>query len=415
LICLNQDLVLNIMLLWENNAFGSLIRHPRKEICLMGKARQSIWKEWQKTILRLLAPDYLMGITFPDWCRLLMEIRFSITPSSWLKAGSITAFSILNSIVGTIEDRRYGDRIRKTETRDPVFIIGVARSGTTFLFNLLTRDRRFAFPNLYQASNPHTFLTTENAVAGGTSRFIPDKRAQDNVEQSWQTPAEDEQALAILSRCSSTLSTLFPNNRAYFARFRSFEMVSEEEIENLKNAYRYYLRKLSWKYNRPLILKSPLNICRIRLLREMFPKARFVHIVRNPYHLFQSAMHMNERINSLRALQKAKDQDLAQMLITRYREMMKSYLEQRSLIPEEYLHQVHFEDLEAEPLAEIRKLYQSLSFPHFSEAEGRLRAHLENISGYRRNLYEDLSPEIISQINESWGFWLDQFGYRRCD
>ena len=36
------------------------------------------------------------------------------------------------------------------------------------------------------------------------------------------------------------------------------------------------------KYNRSLLLKSPPHTARIRLLLEMFPNARFVHILRDP-------------------------------------------------------------------------------------------------------------------------------------
>jgi len=320
---------------------------------------------------------------------------------------------MLNWMIGTVEERCYGDRIAQTRIPAPLFIIGLPRSGTTFLFNLLTRDRRFAFPNLYQVSNPHTFLATENTVASFTSGLIPSKRAQDDVELSWRAPAEEEQALAILSLRSSALSTLFPNNRAYFERYRSFRLVAEEEIESWQNAYRHFLRKLSWKYNKPLILKSPLNLCRIRLFTEMFPDAKFVHIVRNPYHLFQSAMHSRQRTGTLRSLQKAKDQDRVHTLLTSNQEVMKSYLEQRSLIPEGQLHQLHYEDLEAEPLVTVSKLYQSLNLPRFSETSECLSAYLGSISGYRRNLYEELSPEIITKINDSWGFWLDHFGYQR--
>lgn len=37
-----------------------------------------------------------------------------------------------------------------------------------------------------------------------------------------------------------------------------------------------------------LILKSPAHTARLKLLHELFPQARFVHISRNPYEIYQS-------------------------------------------------------------------------------------------------------------------------------
>ena len=53
-----------------------------------------------------------------------------------------------------------------------------------------------------------------------------------------------------------------------------------------------FLAKLSTDYNRPLVLKSPPHTGRIRLLLELFPDARFVHIRRDPYTVFRSTRHM---------------------------------------------------------------------------------------------------------------------------
>jgi hypothetical protein len=37
-----------------------------------------------------------------------------------------------------------------------------------------------------------------------------------------------------------------------------------------------------------LVLKSPPHTARVRLLREIFPGAKFVHISRDPYEIYQS-------------------------------------------------------------------------------------------------------------------------------
>ena len=45
-----------------------------------------------------------------------------------------------------------------------------------------------------------------------------------------------------------------------------------------------------------IVLKSPPHTCRIRTLLEIFPKAKFVHIVRDPYVLFPSTVNLWRRL-----------------------------------------------------------------------------------------------------------------------
>lgn len=42
----------------------------------------------------------------------------------------------------------------------------------------------------------------------------------------------------------------------------------------------------------PLLIKSPVHTARVRLVLGLFPRARFLYIHRDPYEVFQSAVHM---------------------------------------------------------------------------------------------------------------------------
>jgi len=54
----------------------------------------------------------------------------------------------------------------------------------------------------------------------------------------------------------------------------------------LEETFLHFLQTLTFKDTRRLVLKSPPHSCRIGVLLEMFPKARFIHIVRDPYLVF---------------------------------------------------------------------------------------------------------------------------------
>ena len=54
---------------------------------------------------------------------------------------------IQNSLCAWRENRRFGKRARGTRVDPPLFLLGIWRSGTTYLHNLLARDDRFAYAN----------------------------------------------------------------------------------------------------------------------------------------------------------------------------------------------------------------------------------------------------------------------------
>ena len=143
-------------------------------------------------------PGMFLGMTLADWLALLHENHFGIditAPTGC--AASISLNSLTNSTFRQIEDALLLPKIHAVQVQPPLFILGHARSGTTYLHNLLAMDQRFAYPNVYQVYYPHTFLCTEKVFAGFLALFLSKKRPQDNVALSIDMPAEDEVATCI--------------------------------------------------------------------------------------------------------------------------------------------------------------------------------------------------------------------------
>ena len=237
--------------------------------------------------------NYLAGITAGMWWRLLRENRFAIDPAYWHRALFITGASLVNSWYRRGEQRRYGRAIDEVEiTKPPLFILGHWRSGTTLLHYLLAQDNaQFTFANTYQAVNPCTFLTTEEVNTRRFSGMVPPQRPMDNMELGFHTPQEDEFAPLLLTLRSLYLGISFPKRADIYAKYLTFRGVPRGEIDELHAALLWFCKKLTFKQDRALLLKSPPHMARIPLLLEMFPDARFVHIHRNPYDVFRSTRH----------------------------------------------------------------------------------------------------------------------------
>ena len=61
-------------------------------------------------------------------------------------------------------------------------------------------------------------------------------------------------------------------------------------------------------------------------------------------------------------------------VIRQYREMHDVFFQERRLIPNGHLHEMSFEDLEADPVGQLRGVYEALELPDFGHLEPKLRA-----------------------------------------
>jgi hypothetical protein len=366
---------------------------------------------WQDKYLIHLGPGLLGGITFEDWLRLLAENRFVVEPPYWGRALTITVQSLVNSLLARRERARFGKAIEATEIQPPIFVLGIWRSGTTHLQNLLAIDERFATPNYFQALFPHTFLLTEDRVAKTADALSPKKRPLDNVAIGMDQPCEDEVGLCALVQRTFMLSLVFPRRTEFYHRFLTFREADEEDLRRWKQAVRWYVRKLTFKYGRPLLLKSPGHTCRIKLLLELFPDARFVHIHRHPYDVYVSAKRSVGRLVPYWALQRVDPTGVDQRVFDFHTDVYAAFFEERELIPPDQFHELAFEDLERDPVAEVEKTYRALDLPDFRVVEPRVRQYVASLAGYRKNPPAELSPEERRRIQTAWPWCFQQWGY----
>jgi hypothetical protein len=354
----------------------------------------------------------LSGLTLGRWWRLLRDNRFDYDRIYAHRVAFITTLSAFNSLWAGIESLRFSGAVRRARVRpDPVFILGHWRSGTTHLHNLLSLDDRLAFPSTFAVVNPFSFLTTQRWLPRLMAPLLPETRPMDNMSMSFEGPQEDELALSLICGLSLYLSLSFPRQASRYDRYLTFEGVSADEIERWKQAFLWFAAKLSVGHDRPIVFKSPGHTARVKLLLELFPQARFVHIHRNPYEVFQSSRHYFHTAAWHANLQALDAGGFDEAILSRYVAVHEAYLSQRSLIPPGRLHELGFAALESDPIGELRRMYGALDLGEFAVVEGKVRAYLESLAGYRRNEHRPLAEEDRRIVAQRWGRFFEAFGY----
>jgi omega-hydroxy-beta-dihydromenaquinone-9 sulfotransferase len=364
----------------------------------------------REDVLLAVGPGQFAGVTAGNWFSLLRDNHFDVDPRYLLRAAIISLTSLSNSALHCYEESVYGAKVRNVRVMPPVFIVGHWRSGTTHLHNLFTIDHRLGYPNLFQVVFPLTFLSTEPIAARLLSPLIPKKRLGDNVRQHIAMAAEDEFALCAATGLSPYMASAFPRREDHYDRYLTLRDVLSEEKTRWKSAFLLFLQKLTWKYQRPLVMKSPTHTCRIRLILELFPDARFIHIRRNPYAVFVSNRGRHDSAVGYSRLQRVNATD-DEMFIRRYREMYDVFFSERELIPPSQYHELAFEDLEQDPVGRLREIYAKLQLPDFAEIEEPLNHLVRSQLQYKRNQYVEIPSPLRSRIREAWQRNFQEWGY----
>ncbi len=313
----------------------------------------------------------------------------------------------------TIESIRYKRLIANHSIKkDPIFIIGHWRTGTTHLHNLMSMDPEFAFSSLFQTIFPKSFISLAN-FKSVIAESMPETRPIDNMLMNVDLPQEEEFAIARLVPCSFYHSFAFSDNaELFFKKYVLLEDISEKELTELKKAYLFFVKKVSYvSEGKQLILKNPVNTARIKFLLSIFPKAKFVHIYRNPYDILESTKNMRRKLSEHAKVYSGPNQnEITEMVLRQYVEMMQSYFEQKDAIPEGSLAEVRYENLVQQPEKEIEQIYRKLNIVFSDTAGKNIKEYLISQKNYKKNHF-DLSVEDREKIRKMWGFAIEKWGY----
>lgn len=356
------------------------------------------------------APRIWLGMNFGGWLRLLARNRFAVERRFWPVAIAVTAASLFNTLWSWVAAMTHGWRSARVSLDEPpIFVLGHWRSGTTLVHELLGCDPRFACPSTYACFAPNHFVRSEWVVRW-LDFMVPSRRPMDNMPAGWKRPQEDEFALCNLGLPSPYLSIAFPNHPPQDQEYLTLEGVTPAARQRWKRKLIWFLRQLTFRHRKRLVLKSPLHTARIRLLLEMFPDARFLHIVRDPLAVFPSSVHLWKSLCRRDALQTPTHEGLEERVFSTFNRMYAAFERDRALIPPGHLCEVRYEDLVADPLATMEQAYARLGLGDFAMARPAVVAYLAAIDGYQANRYE-LSAELKDQIARRWGWFSNRYGY----
>lgn len=355
----------------------------------------------------------LSGSTLWNIGRLLWDNQFKIGGRFVFKLLVATMTMQFSLVFYLFEKLFYHFKIKKTVVKPPVFILGYTRSGTTYLHYLLAKDPQFGFCKFYECMTPHAMFTFGKMMRIIAKKVLPKKRPMDNLALGADLPKEEEFAMANLGMESMVSGLFFPQKfTEYFNRFVLFQG-NEKELNNWKNNFIQLLKKLTYKNNnRTLLLKSPFNTGRLKVIRALFPEAKFIFLHRHPMEMYASNERLYEAVLPELAFQKVSNEAMENHVFYTYKAMMENYFEERKSLSENQLFEIGYAEFFDNQKAALKQLYLQLELGGFETIWPVFEEEIKGYKNYKTNTYR-LAPELENRVKKEWDFAFKAFGYEK--
>ena len=355
------------------------------------------------------------GLRFGALMKLFWRGRFSFTLNCIPDVSALFLWVPWNSPLYWISEAKFGRRARALKLdKPPIFVIGHWRTGTTLLHDLFSVDPNLDYPTTYECFFPHHFLLTEGTLPRLMKILLPKKRPQDDVPVGFDRPQEEEFGMMMLDQGTPYNTHAWPRFGPVDSDYLDFKGVSEKDRKKWADAYIWLYRRLYLKHGeKRLVMKTPANAARLKLLTKLFPDAHYVYLARNPLHVFPSTVKLWRALYSTQGLHNPPRLDpwLDDYVLDMYARLTEAYEEDRHLIPENHLVELRYEDFVKDPVATMRDIYAKLRIEGFAKAEGPMREFLDERSEHQVSRYElpkSLKRKVIVRLKP----YIDRFGYR---
>jgi hypothetical protein len=268
-------------------------------------------------------------------------------------------------------DRQLYPDVARQEIREPLFIVGLPRSGTTLLHTLLAADPEHRAP-----------LTWEVMTPSPPSRDNEKRRIQRATQScnclNWLAPtfrhvhavgAELPQecvGLMTPTFMSDQFDTMYyvPSYRAWFFR------------QDLLPAYEYhrrFIQHLQFRQSaRRWILKAPTHMFALPTLLSVYPDALFVQTHRAPLDAMAS-------VSSLITILRRVFSDAVDPLVVcreaiqYWTETLDRFLHERDRLADYRICDVNYIEVCRDPIAAVRRIYEHFGWLLSAEAAQRMR------------------------------------------
>jgi hypothetical protein len=309
--------------------------------------------------------------------------------------------------------------ICEIEIERPLIVVGLPRSGTTHLVNLLAADRRRRALPYWESQEPFPMPGDDPDVDGVDRRFA--RCAREHASQETMAPLtrnmhdrfpeaiEEEVELLDIDFASYTLEwhARVPDWRDHYLALD--QRPHYAYLKTVLQALTYLRGPNRW------VLKSPQHLEQLGPLIETFPDATIAFTHRDPVAVIQSAITMLAYGDRIRR-HAIEPEELAGYWIDRVEQLLRACVRDRDLVPAAQSMDVRFHEFVPNDLATVAELYELAGVEMTDAARRQLEGYVAaNPRGKHGQIAYDLAGDFgvdPAEVRTRFDFYLDRFGVR---
>jgi Sulfotransferase family len=295
----------------------------------------------------------------------------------------------------------------------PIFITGLARSGTTLLHNLLALDARSRTLRLWEVWWPTPTVDRDGK----------DTRLADSIALwSWQSevralhsfePDGPEECQWLLEHEFAAWSFAMSTHRPEYLRW--YVTASLEEQYRFHKRAVQLIRSGSGDAAEPriarMIFKAPSHLGYLDTILRVYPEARFIQLHRNPVEAFASSCNMVSQLRQALSTYVSPREVYADVA-TRVFTYLERSANVRRMNDQRIFLDVYYEDLIRDPVSTVSRIYEWLGEPVWEQMERKvsdyIRANPKGKHGTHRYAIEDFGANSKGLAQEL-AFYIDTF------
>jgi hypothetical protein len=341
----------------------------------------------EKANRRCQLDDFGEGEFFEALSRLLeachREARLNLIGKMALRSDVVRI--LCNRLLLVRDRQRYPD-IAQQEIREPLFIVGLPRSGTTLLHILLAADPAHRAPLTWEVMSPSppTSQDRQQRIQQAARNLATLRWLAPTFETVHTTGAElPQECVSLMSPTfmSDQFDTMYkiPTYRAWFFN------------QDLRPAYEFHRRFLQHlqfrKTGERWILKAPAHMFAAPALLSIYPDAHFVQIHRDP---LEAVASVSSLVTILRRVfsDSIDPVQVGHDALIYWAQALKTFLRARDQLPASRVCDLHYADVRRDPIAAARRVYAFFGWNFSTAIEERMRAALaqqtSNTNGVHR-------------------------------
>ncbi len=298
----------------------------------------------------------------------------------------------------------------------PIIVVGLPRSGTTHLVNLIAADQRLRSLPLWEAYEP---VPDPREAASGA---VGDDPRRQRCQRAWEAmemtlphlsamhPMHPDHVHEELELELPDFSSYTPEWVARCPRWRDFYLAHDQAPHY--SYLRTVLQILQWtRPRRRWVLKSPQHLEQLGPLLATFPDATVVMTHRDPVSVVQSASTMMTYAARM-GYRHPEPGFYIGYWTDRIRRLLEASVRDRHLVPDGRSTDVLFHEFMADDLATVERIYEVAGLPMTDEARHQITAyrdaHPRGLDGqvvYDLRSDFDVTPE---EVRAQFGFYLDR-------